>query len=74
MILDDVIKGKTDRLTGLREIYDYSGLPRPALAKEAKVDYHTIQYSVTEASGGRIVAEKAHIRRIGKACGISEDK
>jgi len=38
------------------------------------VKFHTIQYSTTETSGGRIIAENAAIHRIATSCGISREK
>lgn len=74
MILADVATGTVDRVLGLRQIYSYKGMTREKLAEAADVAYHTIQYSLTEVSGGRIMAETDAVRRIGKCCGISEDK
>ncbi len=73
VILDGVISGATPRLEGLREIYDYTALSREALAQKAKVG-GIIQYSVTEASAGRIAADKSALKRIARACGISEGR
>lgn len=74
MIMDEVSAGTLDRVKGLREIYDYSGLSRPALAEKAEVEYHAIQYSVTNTSGGRIMLDKKAIKRVAKVCGISDAK
>jgi hypothetical protein len=73
-ILDDVLSGALPRTQGLREIYDRSGLSRPELANQAGVEYHAIQYSTTEVSGGRIILPEDAIKKIGKRCGISSNR
>ncbi len=73
-ILDDVMDGTLKRTLGLRQIYDYTGVPRHVLSERASADHHTVQYSVTEVSGARLVADANTIRRIGTAAGISEDR
>ena len=72
ILLADVTAGKLDRTEGLRQIYDYRGFTRDALASQARVDTHVIQYSVNNVSGGRIMADKDAVRRIGAAAGISD--
>lgn len=72
VIMQDVQAGAISHWQGLRQIYDYSQLSRPALAVAAQVPEPVIQYSITQLSGGRIVADKDAIIRIGKACGISD--
>jgi transcriptional regulator with XRE-family HTH domain len=74
IILDEFAAGTIGRVPALREIYDYSGLSRPALAEKAGVEFHAIQYSTTETSGGRIMADKNAIKRIAQVCGVSEGR
>ena len=57
-ILNAVIAGSMDRLSALRMLYDQTGLSRGALADAAHVPGSLIQYSVTEASGGRIASKE----------------
>lgn len=71
-IIADVRAGKIDRSRGLGMIYDQSGLTRDGLADRAKVPTRTIQYSVTQVSGGRIMAGKDALERIARLCGVSE--
>lgn len=72
-VLKEVDAGTIGRVEGLRAIYAYSQLSRAALADKTGVDEHAIRYSVAEASGGRIMADKEAIARIGKACGIGDE-
>ncbi len=72
IILEEVKVGLLGRVEGLRQIYDFSNLPRPELALKAGVPYHAVQYSVTETSGGRIIESPEAIRRIGLASGVTE--
>lgn len=74
IILAQVQAGAVDRTEGLRQIYDYAGLTRDALAAQAKVEPRVIQYSVNNVSGGRIMADAEAVRRIGAAAGVSEAK
>lgn len=76
-VFDEARAGTLGRPEALRTLYDMTGLTRAALAEAAGVPASLIQYSVAEASGGRIASKELdgaalarHVRAIAGEVGL----